>query len=265
MSESSGRKPAEQAGRVSGVTADEMMTIAAARSLRDGQVCFVGIGLPSTAANLARRLHAPNLALIYESGTLDTRPDELPLSIGDGVLATSALTVISVPEVFNYWLQPGRIDIGFLSGAQLDRFGNINTTVIGEYDEPIVRLPGSGGAPEIAASCREVIVVMRHRARAFVEQVDFVTSVGFGSGPDDRKVLGLRGKGPTRVITDLGVLEPDPESAELVLTALHQGISVEQVRAETGWELQVSVDLKFTAPPTSTELATLRAMKTVGS
>jgi glutaconate CoA-transferase, subunit B len=246
------------------VTADEMMTIAAARSLRDEQVCFVGIGLPSTAANLARRLHAPNLALIYESGTLGSRPDELPLSIGDGILATSALTVISVPEVFNYWLQPGRIDVGFLSGAQLDRLGNINTTVIGEYDEPTVRLPGSGGAPEIAASCREVIIVMRHRARAFVEQVDFVTSVGYGTGPDDRKVLGLRGRGPTRVITDLGVLEPDPETSELVLTALHQGVSVEQARAETGWELQVTVDLKFTAPPTPTELSTLRAMKTVG-
>ncbi len=248
-----------------GVTADEMMTVAAARSLRDGQACFVGIGLPSTAANLARRLHAPDLALIYESGTLDTRPDKLPLSIGDGVLATSALSVISVPEVFNYWLQPGRIDVGFLSGAQIDRFGNINTTVIGEYDEPLVRLPGSGGAPEIAASCREVIIVMRQRARAFVDQVDFVTSVGFGTGPDDRKVLGLRGNGPSRVITDLGVLEPDPETAELVLTALHQGVSVEHARAETGWELQVSVDLRYTAPPTETELATLRAMTTVDS
>ena len=159
-------------------TADEVMTIAAARSLRDGQACFVGIGLPSTAANLARRLHAPHLVLIYESGTLDSRPAELPLSIGDGILADSALTVVSVPEIFNYWLQPGRIDVGFLSGAQIDRYGNINTTVIGSYDEPAVRLPGSGGAPEIASSCREVIVVMRHQLRAFVEQVDFVTSVG---------------------------------------------------------------------------------------
>jgi glutaconate CoA-transferase, subunit B len=228
-------------------------------------VCFVGIGLPSTAANLARRLHAPNLVLIYESGALDTRPAELPLSIGDGVLASSALTVISVPEVFNYWLQPGRIDVGFLSGAQIDRFGNINTTVIGEYDEPTVRLPGSGGAPEIAASCREVIVVMRHRARAFVDQVDFVTSVGYGSGPDDRAVLGLSGRGPTRVITDLGVLEPDPDAKELVLTAVHQGVSVEEVRAQTGWELQVSVDLKITAPPTEAELTTLRSMATVRS
>ncbi len=245
-------------------SADEMMSIAAARSLRDGQACFVGIGLPSTAANLARRLHAPRLVLIYESGTLDTRPEELPLSIGDGILADSALTVVSVPEIFNYWLQPGRIDIGFLSGAQIDRLGNINTTVIGEYDEPVVRLPGSGGAPEIAASCRQVIVVMRHRLRAFVEQVDFVTSVGQGSGRGDRDLLGLRGAGPVRVITDLGVLEPDPDTAELVLTALHQGVTVEQVRAETGWPLQVATDLMITAPPTTAELETLRAMRTVG-
>ena len=244
---------------------EEMMTVAAARTLRDGQACFVGIGLPSRAANLARRLHAPNLVLIYESGTLDTRPDELPLSIGDGVLAASALSVVSVPEIFNYWLQPGRIDVGFLSGAQLDRFGNINTTVIGEYDEPSVRLPGSGGAPEIAASCREVIVVMRHRSRAFVERVDFVTSVGHGSGPTDRGVLGLRGRGPTRVITDLGVLEPDPEAKELVLTAVHAGVSVEEVRAQTGWELQVSADLAVTPAPTEAELAALRSMVTVGS
>jgi glutaconate CoA-transferase, subunit B len=247
-----------------GWTADEMMSIAAARTLRDGQACFVGIGLPSTAANLARRLHAPRLVLIYESGAIDTRPDELPLSIGDGILADSALTVVSVPEIFNYWLQPGRIDIGFLSGAQIDRLGNINTTVIGEYDEPVVRLPGSGGAPEIAASCREVIVVMRHRLRAFVEQVDFVTSVGQGSGRGDRELLGLRGAGPVRVITDLGVLEPDPDTAELVLTALHQGVTIEQVRAETGWPVQVATDLMITAPPSTAELETLRAMRTVG-
>ena len=245
-------------------TADEMMSIAAARSLRDGQVCFVGIGLPSTAANLARRLHAPGLVLIYESGTIGTEPEELPLSIGDGILVDAALSVVSVPEVFNYWLQPGRIDVGFLSGAQLDRFGNINTTVIGEYDAPSVRLPGSGGAPEIAANCREVVVVMRQRLRSFVSQVDFVTSVGHGSGPGDRQRLGLRGAGPTRVITDLGVLEPDPASAELVLTALHTGVTLEQVHAETGWELEVSPDLKYTAPPSEAELTTLRAMRTVG-
>jgi glutaconate CoA-transferase subunit B len=242
-----------------------MMTVAAARELRDGQLVFVGIGLPSRAANLARRLHAPGLVLVYESGTIDTKPDELPLSIGDGILAETALTVVSVPEIFNYWLQPGRIDVGFLSGAQIDRFANLNTTVIGEYAEPVTRLPGSGGAPEIAASCRTVVVVMRHKRRAFVDQVDFVSSVGHGSGPGDREVLGLRGAGPMRVITDLGVLEPDPASRELVLTALHPGVSVEQVRAETGWALEVAADLRATPPPTERELATLRALRTVGA
>ena len=246
-------------------TADEMMSVAAARSLRDGQVCFVGIGLPSTAANLARRLHAPGLVLVYESGTIGTEPEELPLSIGDGLLVDAALSVVPVPEIFNYWLQPGRIDVGFLSGAQLDRFANINTTVIGEYAEPSVRLPGSGGAPEIAANCREVVIVMRQRLRSFVSQVDFVTSLGHGSGPGDRERLGLRGAGPTRVITDLGVLEPDPASAELVLTALHPGVTIEQVHAETGWELEVSPDLRITAPPSELELTTLRSMRTVGS
>jgi glutaconate CoA-transferase, subunit B len=246
-------------------TGTEMMTIAAARSLGDGQACFVGIGLPSAAANLARRLHAPNLVLIYESGAVGSRPAELPLSIGDGILAESALTVVGVPEVFNYWLQPGRIDVGFLSGAQLDRRGNINTTVIGSYDEPVVRLPGSGGAPEIAASCREVTVVMHHHRRAFVERVDFVTSVGHGTGPGERELLGLRGAGPTRVITDLGVLEPDPASGDLVLTALHPGATVEQAQAETGWTLQVSLDLTVTPAPTAAELTALRGMRTVGS
>jgi glutaconate CoA-transferase subunit B len=249
-----------------GYTADEMMSVAAARALRDGAVCFVGIGLPSTAANLARRLHAPNLVLIYESGTLDTRPERLPLSIGDGILADSALTVVSVPEVFNYWLQPGRIDVGFLSGAQLDRLGNINTTVIGDYDEPAVRLPGSGGAPEIAACCAEVLIVMRHRLRAFVSTVDFVTSVGYGTGPGDRERLGMRGKGPTRVITDLAVLEPDPETAELVLTGLHPGITLEQVQAETGWELQLGAEEPTRTPaPTERELGVLRSLRTVGA
>jgi glutaconate CoA-transferase, subunit B len=246
-------------------TAEERMTVAAARALRDGQTVFVGIGLPSRAANLARRLHAPDLVLVYESGTIDTKPDELPLSIGDGILADSALTVVSVPEVFNYWLQPGRIDVGFLSGAQIDRFGNLNTTVIGEYAEPEARLPGSGGAPEIASSCREVTVVMRHRRRAFVERVDFVTSVGFGTGPHDRALLGLPGAGPVRVITDLGILEPDPETKELVLTALHPGVTVEQVRAETGWALEIVAEPARTPPPTERELSTLRALRTVGA
>jgi len=196
-----------------GYTPDEMMSVAAARLLADGAVCFVGIGLPSTAANLARATHAPNLVLVYESGTVGAKPDRLPLSIGDGILASTADTVISVPEVFGYWLQPGRIDVGFLGAAQLDRFANINTTVIGgDYRRPQVRLPGAGGAPEIAASCREVVVVVRHSRRTFVERVDFVTSVGFGAGPGDRERLGLSGGGPRTVITDLGVLAADPQS-----------------------------------------------------
>jgi glutaconate CoA-transferase subunit B len=242
-------------------TADEMMTIAAARALRDGTSCFVGIGLPSTAANLARRGHAPGLVLIYESGCLGAKPDRLPLSIGDGVLAETADSVIGVAEVFNYWLQPGRIDVGFLSAAQLDRFGNINTTVVGEYAEPEVRLPGAGGAPEIAASCREVFIVVRHTRRTFVEKVDFITSVGHGSGVGDRERLGLRGAGPTLVITDLGVLRPDPRTRELTLTELHPGVELDQVVEATGWPLAVADDLGRTRTPTEQELTALRALK----
>ncbi|MGH3745094.1 MAG: CoA-transferase subunit beta, partial [Mycobacteriales bacterium] len=224
-----------------GVTSDEMMAVTAARALRDGAVCFVGIGKPSTAANLARRTHAPNLVLIYESGTLGAKPGALPLSIGDGILAETADAVIGIPEVFNYWLQAGRVDVGFLGGAQLDRFANINTTVVGaDYDHPKVRLPGAGGAPEIAASCREVVIVMRQSTRSFVDRVDFVTSFGFGRGPGERERLGLRGRGPTRVITDLGILEPDPATCELTLTHLHPGVSVEQAREATGWPLAVA-------------------------
>jgi glutaconate CoA-transferase subunit B len=246
---------------VSGWTTSEMMTVAAARALRDGATCFVGIGKPSTAANLARATHAPDLVLIYESGTIGAAPDRLPLSIGDGVLADTATAVVSVPEIFNYWLQPGRIDVGFLGAAQLDRFANINTTVIGPYDDPKVRLPGAGGAPEIAASCGEVIVVVVQSRRSFVERVDFVTSVGFGSGPGDRERYGLRGRGPTQVITDLGVLRPDPDTCELVLTAVHPGVSVDDVRAATGWDLTVSDDLVTTDAPTDHELEVLRAIE----
>jgi glutaconate CoA-transferase subunit B len=242
-------------------TADEMMTIAASRSLVDGTACFVGIGLPSQAANLARRTHAPGLVLIYESGTLGAKPDRLPLSIGDGILAETADSVISVPEVFNYWLQAGRIRTGFLSGAQLDRHGNINTTVIGDYDDPKVRLPGSGGAPEIAASCQEVSIVMRQSTRSFVDHLDFITSVGYGEGPADRERLGLRGRGPVRVITDLGVLEPDPSDGELTLTALHPGIEEAQAVEATGWPLRVAAELRRTQAPTHEELDVLRALK----
>lgn len=243
-------------------TADEMMTLAAARQLRDGVACFVGIGLPSTAANLARATHAPNLVLVYESGCLGAKPDRLPLSIGDGVLADTADAVVSVPEVFNYWLQPGRIDVGFLGAAQLDRFGNINTTVIGgSYTDPKVRLPGAGGAPEIAASCREVVVVVRQSLRTFVDRVDFITSVGYGTGPGDRARLGLRGGGPRLVITNLGILEPDPGTSELTLTHLHPGATLEQARAATGWQLAVADDVARTEPPTEHELSVLRALE----
>lgn len=241
---------------------DEMMTVAAARALADGMTCFVGIGLPSEAANLARATHAPGLVLIYESGTIGAKPGALPLSIGDGILAETADTVVSVPEIFNYWLQPGRIDVGFLGAAQLDRFGNINTTVIGpDYADPRVRLPGAGGAPEIAAACREVIVVIRQSRRAFVERADFVTSIGFGDGPGTRERLGLPGAGPRRVITDLGILEPDPDTCELTLTGIYPGVSVPDVRAATGWNLRVDPDLTEVAAPSDAELAALRALR----
>ncbi|GAB3728958.1 CoA-transferase subunit beta [Amycolatopsis oliviviridis] len=243
-------------------TSDEMMSVAAARALGDGMSCFVGIGLPSTAANLARRGHAPNLTLIYESGCLGAKPTRLPLSIGDGELADTADAVVSVPEVFNYWLQPGRIDVGFLGAAQLDRFGNINTTVIGpDYANPKVRLPGAGGAPEIAASCREVFVVLRQSTRTFVEKVDFVTSFGHGTGKGDRERLGLPGAGPTLVVTDLGLMRPDPETAELTLTEVHPGVDVDQVVAATGWKLKVAGDLVTTPAPTEAELRILRDLK----
>ncbi|HEU4319842.1 MAG TPA: CoA-transferase [Acidimicrobiia bacterium] len=240
-------------------TSDEIMSIVAARHLEDGQVCFVGIGLPSEAANLARLSHAPDVVLIYESGTIGTRPDILPLSIGDGELAEQADLVVSVPEIFTYWLQAGRVDVGFLSAAQIDRFGNLNSTVIGPYDDPDVRLPGAGGAPEIATSAGEVIVLLRQSKRTFVSDVDFVSSVGFGR--DGRGRIGHPGAGPVVVITDLGVLEPDPQSHELRLTAIHPGVDLDDVIAATGWPLQVVSDLATTEPPTSEELRILRDLK----
>ena len=245
-----------------GYTLDEMMTSCAARALRDGMTCFVGIGLPSVAANLARATHAPGLVLIYESGTIGAKPGWLPLSIGDGVLAETADTVVSVPEIFNYWLQPGRIDAGFLGAGQIDRFANINTTVIGaQYADPKVRLPGAGGASEIAACCREVIVVTRQSPRSFVDRVDFVTSVGFGDGPGYRERLGLTGAGPRKVITDLGILEPDPQTCELTLTGVFPGVDVADVAARTGWDLAVSDSLELLSPPSEAELTTLRALQ----
>jgi glutaconate CoA-transferase subunit B len=247
-------------------SSDEMMTVAAARALQGRTACFVGIGLPSVAANLARRTGNPGLVLVYESGTIGARPTRPPLSIGDGELAETADAVVSVPEMFNYWLQPGRIDVGFLGAAQIDEFANINTTVIGgEYHNPKVRLPGAGGAPEIAASCREVFVVLRQGARAFVPRVDFRTSVGFGDGPGYRERLGLTGRGPVLVITDLGVLTPDPRTCALTLTHLHPGDTLERARAATGWDLAVSPSLQRTAPPSTEELGELRALLGSGS
>jgi glutaconate CoA-transferase, subunit B len=245
-----------------GYTSDEMMTVAAARALTDGISCFVGIGLPSAASNLARATHAPSLVLIYESGTIGSKPDRLPLSIGDGILAETADAVISVPEIFNYWLQPGRIDIGFLGAAQIDKFGNINTTIVGgDYAHPKIRLPGAGGAPEIAASSKEVIVIVRQTKRAFVERVEFITSVGYGDGPGTREKLGLRGKGPQQVITDLGILTPDPRTCEFTMTALFEGVSRDTVRERTGWDIQFAAEPVVIAPPTSHELAALRKFK----
>jgi glutaconate CoA-transferase, subunit B len=231
-------------------TADEMMAIEAARRLRDGTVCFVGIGLPSLAANLARATHAPGCVLIYESGTIGAKPEQLPLSIGDGELAETADSVVSVPEMFGYWLQGGRIDVGFLGAAQIDRYANLNSTVIGEYERPKVRLPGGGGAPEIATQAREVFVMLRQSRRTFVEQVDFVTSVGARVSV---------------VVTDLGILEPRAEDRELTLTRLHPGVDLEQVREATGWELRVASDIGDTAEPTEAELRALRALRTKGA
>lgn len=246
-----------------GYSSDDQMTVAAARLLHGQMRCFVGIGMPSTAANLARNTHAPDLVLIYESGSLGSKPTRLPLSIGDGELASTADSVVSIPEVFNYWLQPGRIDVGFLGGAQIDRFGNINSTVIGGYDDPKVRLPGAGGAPEIAAACGEVFVMLRQSPRAFVERVDFVSSLGFGDGPGVRERLGLRGRGVTTVVTDLGLLRPDPETCELTLMALQPGATFDAARAATGWELRAADELPVLDPPTDDELAVLRRLQSI--
>ena len=247
------------ADRTPAWTAAEIMSVVASRLLRDGMSCFVGIGIPSTVANLARNTHAPNLFLIYEAGALGAKPYRLPLSIGDGELAETADSVVSVPEVFNYWLQGGHIDVGYLSAAQIDRFGNLNTTVIGpDYHQPKVRLPGAGGAPEIAAHCREVTVIMRHARRAFVPRVDFVTSVGLGPAPETRSRLGFQGAGPINVITDLGILRPDPQDNELTLVAVHPGVDVRDVQDQTQWPLRVASPLGVTDAPTSKELAVLR-------
>src|SRR5215470_8992395 len=242
-------------------TTNEIMTVAAARLLKNGAVCFVGIGLPSTAANLARLTHAPDIVLIYESGPIGAKPPVLPLSIGDGNLAETADTVVSTPEIFRYWLQGGRVDVGFLGAAQIDRFANINTTVIGDYAKPATRLPGAGGAPEIASCAGEVVLVLKQSARAFVEKLDFVTSVGHLDGGDARKRLGLPGRGPVAAVTDLCLLAPDPASKELTVTALHPGVTREQVARATGWKVRFAAELGETAPPTDLELDTLRDLE----
>jgi len=228
-------------------TQDEVMAVAAARRLSNGDVVFVGIGLPSKACNLARATHAPDCVLIYESGTIGAKPYHLPLSIGDGELAETADVVVSVPEIFAYWLQGGRIDVGFLGAAQIDRFGNLNSTVIGDYEHPKVRLPGAGGAPEIARACREILVVLRQSPRTFVERLGFLSSSG---------------ERVSAVITDLGILEPDPGTRELVLTQLHPGVSVDAAVEATGWPLRVADDVAVSQPPTEAELAALRSLKT---
>jgi glutaconate CoA-transferase subunit B len=245
----------------SAVEPDDMMTVVAARALRDETVCFVGIGLPSTAANLARLTHAPRTVLVYESGTIGSKPATLPLSIGDGELAETADAVVPVPEIFAYWLQGGRIDVGFLGAAQIDRFGNLNSTVIGDYDSPKVRLPGGGGAPEIAALAREVIVIIRQSERTFVEKLHFRSSVGYGGGKGNRERLGMTGRGPTTVITDLGVLRPDPETCELTLTEVHPGLTVDEARAACSWELRVADDVGESDPPSDDELRVLRELR----
>jgi glutaconate CoA-transferase subunit B len=245
---------------VTAADAGEVQTIVAARRLRTARTVFIGVGRPSTAAILARMVHNPELVLVYESGTIGAKPFRIPLSIGDGELAETADAVVSVPEMFNYWIGPGRIEVAFLGAAQIDRFCNLNSTVIGDYEHPRTRLPGAGGAPEIAAGCGEVVVVAPHSPRTFVERLDFVTTVGHGDGPGARERLGFRGRGPTAVITDLGVLEPDPATRELTLTQLHAGVEPGEARAKTGWPLAVAPQLRQTEPPSDAELGALREL-----
>lgn len=242
-------------------TPDEMMTIAAARVLRNDDVCFVGIGAPSAACNVARLTHAPDITLIYESGTIGTAPNVLPLSIGDGELCDTAITTVSVPEMFRYWLQGGRITVGFLGAAQLDRFGNINTTVIGDYASPKVRLPGGGGAPEIAALSGQIYITMKQSRRGFVDTIDFFTSFGHGEGSDHRQQLGMTTKGPTLLITDMAIWEPDPQTREFTVSSLHPGVSRAQMQDSVGWPIRYADTVAETAAPNTDELQVLRDLK----
>ncbi len=244
-----------------GFTSDEMMIVAASRELRNDDVCFVGIGAPSAACNLARLTHAPDITLIYESGTIGTAPDVLPLSIGDGELCETALSTVPVTEMFRYWLQGGRITVGFLGAAQLDKFGNINTTVIGDYTRPKVRLPGGGGAPEIATQCQQIFIVMKQSRRSFAEHIDFMTSFGFGNGGGEREQLGLKTLGPTLLVTDLAIWRPDPDTREFVVQTLHPGIEQGQVQETVGWEVRFANELETTPAPTEVELDVLRDLR----
>lgn len=237
------------------------MTVAASRCVTTSDVCFVGIGLPSAACNLARLTHAPGVTLIYESGTIGARPTVLPLSIGDGELCRTALTTVSVPEFFRYWLSSGRITVGFLGGAQIDRFANLNTTVVGTYEAPTVRLPGAGGAPEMAAHCQQIFIVMPQSRRSFVERLDFLTTRGHGEGGDHRQRLGLATAGPAKIITDLCVMEPDRDTRELTVTSLHPGITRDQVAAATGWPIRFAAEVLETAAPSDDELSVLRNLR----
>jgi glutaconate CoA-transferase subunit B len=246
---------------MSPATRDEWMTVTAARMLWNRCVCFVGIGLPSEACNLARLTHAPDIVLIYESGTIGTRPKVLPLSIGDGELAETAACVVPLPEIFTHYLQSGRVDVGFLGAAQIDRHGNLNSTVIGPYDSPGTRLPGAGGAPEIAAHARQTFVMLKASPRSFVERLDFRTSAGYLDGHGARARSGVRGGGPRAVITDFGVLKPHPETDELQLSGLFAGASVDDARAAIGWPLALAEHIEMLAAPTALELDTLRALK----
>ncbi len=239
-------------------TPNEMMIAASARELRGAKVAFVGVGLPNIVCNLAQRLHAPGLELVYEAGVFGARPARLPLSIGDPTLVTGASTVCSMPDLFQYYLQRGLIDVGFLGAAQIDRYGNINTTVVGPYETPKVRLPGSGGAAEIAVLCDRILVITRLNKRAFPQRVDFITSPGFLEGDASREKLGIRGHGPQAVITDYCIFRFDPDSKEMVLGSVHPGATVEQVQAQVGWELKVASGLETTEPPTEQELLLIR-------
>jgi len=248
---------------ITALTRSELMTVNAARLLRDGDVVFVGVGLPNLACNLARRTHAPGLVMIYEAGVIGAQPARLPLSIGDPTLVTGALSVCSMFDVFACYLQRGLVTVGFMGGAQIDRFGNVNATVIGDYRKPKVRLPGSGGSMEIAAWADRCYYITPHEKRRFPPQVDFHTSAGFLGGRHERQAAGLRGGGPAAVVTDLGILEPD-EAGELVLAAVHPGVDPEQARAQTGWDLQLAPTLQTTEPPTESELSWLRQLDPQG-